>query len=232
MTSWPGWLPDLKVTPLSTAALATLVAEAAVSSSLAAAAADPAHGVRVGVDGALAADCGGLADAVAEVVRAGGRPVARVSREDFLRPRSVRLELGADDPDAGWKRWYDDGGLRREVLDPVGPDARPDGAMTWLPALWDEARDRSVRAVREPAAPGTVVMVSGPYLLRWELADAFDLVVHLETSPAALARRSPPEDLDRVAGSWRRYLDETAPTERASYVVRLEDPQHPALVTP
>jgi hypothetical protein len=232
MTSCRGWPPDLKVTPLSTAALATLVAEAAVSSSLAAAGADPAYGVRVGVDGALAGDAAALADAVAEAVGAAGRPVARVSREDFLRPRSVRLELGADDPDAGWERWYDDGALRREVLDPMGASARPDGAMTWLPALWDEARDRSVRAVREEAAPGTVVVVSGPYLLRWELADAFDIVVHLETSPAALARRCPGRDLGRVAGSWLRYVEETAPAERASYVVRLEDPRHPALVRP
>ena len=103
--------------------------------------------------------------------------------------------------------------------------------MHLLPVLWDAERDRSARASRVPAAPGTVVVVDGPYLLRWELADAFDLVVHLDVSPAALARRCPAADLARVAGSWARYLDETDPAERASYVVRLEDPRHPALVT-
>ena len=118
------------------------------------------------------------------------------------------------------------GRLRREVLDPLGAG----GAMRLLPVLWDAERDRSARAARVPAAPGTVVVVDGPYLLRWELADAFDLVVHLDVSPAALARRCPADDLVRVAGSWARYLDETDPAERASYVVRLEDPRHPALV--
>ena len=103
--------------------------------------------------------------------------------------------------------------------------------MQLLPVLWDAERDRSARAERVAAAPGTVVVVDGPYLLRWELADAFDLVVHLAVSPAALARRCPADDLARVAGSWARYLDETDPAERASYVVRLEDPRHPALVT-
>ena len=89
-----------------------------------------------------------------------------------------------------------------------------------------------MRAARLVAArPGTVVVVDGPYLLRWELADAFDLVAAPETSPAALARRCPAEDLARVAGSWQRYVEETAPAERAAYVVRLEDPRHPALVT-
>ena len=141
--------------------------------------------MRVGVDGALAADTAPLADAVAAAVADAGRPVVRVSREDFLRPRSVRLELGADDVDAGWERWYDDGALRREVLDPLGAG----GSMQLLPALWDAERDRSVRAARLPPRPGTVVVVDGPYLLRWELADAFDLVVHLDVSPAALARR-------------------------------------------
>jgi hypothetical protein len=208
------------------------VAEAAVSLSLAAARADPPHGVRLGIDGALDADSGPLADLVAEQVAAAGRPVAMVRRADFVRPRSVRLELGADDPDAGWERWYDDGALRREVLDPLGVEAAGSGsAMTWLPALWDAERDRSLRADRQVAAPGTVVLVSGPYLLRWELADAFDLVVHLDVSAAALTRRSDPAELARLAGSWARYVEETAPAGRAAYVVRLEDPRHPALVT-
>jgi hypothetical protein len=206
--------------------------------SLAAAAADPPYGVRVGVDGAVDSDAGQLADEVAQAVAGAGRPVARVRRADFLRPRSVRLELGADDPDAGWERWYDDSTLRREVLDSVGPGSVGPGsvgpgaaaARGWLPALWDVERDRSVRAGRQAAAPGQVVVVDGPYLLRWELADAFDLVAHLETSEAAMARRVPAEELARVSGSWRRYAEETAPAERATYLVRLEDPRHPALV--
>jgi hypothetical protein len=195
--------------------------------SLDAAAAVPPYGVRVGVDGAVESDTGPLAAAVASAVAEAGRPVGRVRRADFLRPRSVRLELGADDPDAGWERWYDDSALRREVLDPLGVGSSP---PTWLPALWDEERDRSVRAERQVAAPGQVVVVDGPYLLRWELADAFDLVLHLQVSDAALARRVAAADLVRVAGSWRRYAEETAPAERASYVVRLEDPRHPALI--
>jgi hypothetical protein len=202
------------------------VAEAAVSLSLATASAEPAYGVRVGCDGALPGDTRPLADAVSAAIEAAGRPVARVSREDFLRPRSVRLELGADDPDAGWERWYDDAGLRREVLDPLGPG----GSMRWLPTLWDAEQDRATRASRRAAAPGTVAVVDGPYLLRWELADAFDLVLHVEVSDAALARRCVEADRPRVGGSWSRYVEETAPAERAPYVVRLEDPRRPALV--
>jgi hypothetical protein len=218
--------------PISPGVLAELVAAATTELSLAAAASAAPSGVRVGIDGASGADTRRVADLIARAVETLGRPVARVRRDDFVRPRSVRLELGASDEDAGWERWYDDGALRREVLEPLGPGAGSDCAMTWLPALWDIERDRSVRAERRVAAPGTVAVVDGPYLLRWELADAFDLVVHLDVSDAALARRVGAESLARIRGSWRRYVEETAPAERASYVVRYDDPAHPALVTP
>ncbi len=95
--------------------------------------------------------------------------------------------------------------------------------MHWLPVLWDAERDRSARADRLAAPPGAVAVVDGPYLLRWELADAFDLVVHLDVSPAALARRCEPAALERTAGSWREYVEQTEPAARADYVVRLED---------
>jgi len=192
------------------------------------------HGVRVGVDAAVVDDGRELADAVAAALADHGLPVARVRQEGFLRPRSIRLELGADDPDAAWERWYDDAGLRREVLDPLGPG----GAMTWVETLWDAGADRASRAPRRPAAPGTVVVLDGRFLLRWELADAIDLAVHLQTSAAAQARRTPdePERL-RLLPSWQRYLDETDPMGRvlsgsvAGVVVRYEDPRRPALVS-
>jgi hypothetical protein len=191
--------------------------------------------VRVGVDAPVVDDGSDLADALAETLAGRGLPVARVRQLGFLRPRSIRLEYGADDPDAAWERWYDDAGLRREVLDPLGPS----GAMTWVESLWDADADRASRAPRRPAAPGAVAVVDGRFLLRWELADAFDLVVHLQTSEAAQARRTADDaDRRRLLPSWRRYLDETDPAGRlltgaaSGVVVRYEDPRRPALVSP
>ena len=159
---------------------------------------------------------------------AAGRTVLRVSAEDFLRPRSVRLEHGADDPDAGYERWYDTSALLREVLDPLAPG----GSGQWLPALWDAAADRATRAPRRPAPPGAVLVLDGPFLLRWELSGALDAVAHLQTSPAAQRRRLDPGDAVRVPGAWERYLAETDPASRADVLVRCEDPRHPALVLP
>jgi hypothetical protein len=181
---------------------------------------------RVAVDGAVPTDTGALADLVAGVLRAEGRPVLRVRAEDFLRPRSVRLEHGAQDPDAGYERWVDHLALRREVLDPLGPD----GDLRWLPTLWDPARDRATRAPREQAPPGSTLVLDGPFLLRWETADAVDVGVHLVAGDAALARRLPAAAARRVQGAWARYTAETWPAERADLVVRVEHPDRPALL--
>ena len=72
---------------------------------------------------------------------------------------------------------------------------------------------------------GTVVVVDGPFLLRRELAGGFDLTVHLQTSAAAIARRG-----SSLGASWQAYLDDADPAASASFVVRHDDPRHPALV--
>lgn len=180
----------------------------------------------MGVDGCVPDDAAALADDVTARLTRRGVPTARVRQADFPLPRSQRLELGADDPDALWERWYDNDTLRREVLDPLGPG----GAMTWLPTLRDPVTDRSTRAARRPAVPGTVVVVDGRFLLRWELADVFDLVVHLQTSAAAQARRLDDEERARAVPSWQRYLHEADPAARAHLVVRHDHPHRPALL--
>jgi hypothetical protein len=225
--------PPRRYEPVTTTALAGRVADAVLD--LAAAARAAGHGVRLGVDSAVVADGGALADEVAGTLAAHGLAVARVRQQDFLRPRSIRLEHGGDDPDAAWERWYDDAGLRREVLDPLGPG----GGQTWVESLWDAAADRASRAPRRPAPAGTVAVVDGRFLLRWELADAFDLAVHLQTSSAAQTRRTPDaEERARLLPSWQRYLDETDPDGRVlsggapGFVVRYEDRRRPAVVRP
>ena len=111
--------------------------------------------------------------------------------------------------------------------------------MTWVESLWDAEADRASRAPRRAAAPGTVVVLDGRFLLRWDLADAVDLVLHLQTSTAAQSRRVlDPVARERLLPSWQRYLDETDPVGRVlsgaapGLVVRHEDPRHPALVLP
>ena len=162
---------------------------------------------------------------MARALRDRAVPVARVRAGDFLRARSLRLELGRDDPDAFLERWYDLQALRREVLDPLGPGGRG----TWLARLRDPDTDRAVRAPAEMAAAGTVLVLDGRFLLRDELAGGLDLTVFLDTSAAARTRRVPPGEAARVLPAWDRYLAETRPQRLATLVVRHDHPDRPAL---
>ncbi|GAA2147168.1 hypothetical protein GCM10009760_37670 [Kitasatospora kazusensis] len=210
----------MQVNPISPDRLAQLLAE-----RIAALPADDGRWIRVAVDGAPAARPGELADALVEPLRLRGRPVQRVSADDFLRPASVRLEYGRHDPDAYHDLWLDDGALLREVLDPL----EPGGSGLILPTLRDAATDRATRAPYIPLPPGGVLVLDGALLLgRWL---PFDLTVHLTLTPAALARRTP-ADRQWTLPAFARYAAETDPATAADLTVRSDDPRHPALVLP
>ena len=185
---------------------------------------EPDTRVRVGIDGPAAAAPDHLADALVEPLRAGGRPAVRVSTADFLRPASLRLEFGRQNPDSFYLGWFDESGLAREVLQPAGPD----GSGRILTRLWDARADRAAREPYQELPPGSVVIVSGPLLLGGGLA--FDLTVHLEVSAAALRRRTPPDE-QWTLPAFERYAREVAPASFADVVVRADDPRHPAIVT-
>lgn len=180
---------------------------------------------RLGVDGAVHAETETVADQVSSLAAAAGVHVLRVRATGFLHRRSVRLEHGSQDVASAYERWFDWGALLRDVLEPLAEPA----AMTWLAALWDADKDRPARQTARPAPPGSLAVVDGPYLLRWELIGAFDTTVHLLTSEQALHRRFPADDDPRPA-AWQRYLLECSPAERADLVVRHDHPERPAVL--
>lgn len=207
----------MRVTPISPERLAGLLAERIHGLS------DGDRRLRVAFDGAAAARPDRLADALVEPLRLLGRPVLRVSAGDFLRPASVRLEYGKQDPDAFHDLWLDEGALLRELLDPLEPDA--DGRV--LPTYWNPVTDRSTRARYVRVPPRGVLLLDGPFLLgRWL---PFELTVHLTQSAAALARRTPP-DQQWTLPAFERYRTETDPAALADLTVRVDDLRHPALV--
>lgn len=184
----------------------------------------PGHPLRVAVDGPPWAGIDVVTGLVDRLVAA-GRPVDVVEVADFLRAASLRLERGRDDSDAFYEDWVDVDALRREVLDPLGPD----GSRRWLPTLWDAQRDRATRADYRTATDDTVVLVRGWFLLGAGLP--WDLTVHLAVSAAARRRRVPAEAAIRELPAYDRYDAEVAPASVADIVVRCDDPRHPALVT-
>lgn len=172
---------------------------------------------RVIVDGARAARPGELADALVDPLRALGRPVQRVSTEDFLRPASVRLEHGHTDPGAYHDDWLDVRGLHREVLSPLDPG----GTGRVLPSLWNAATDRASRADYVTLPGGGVLVLDGTLLLDRDLPA--ELTVHLWLSPSALARQTEPE-WQWTLPAYERY------EPNPDVLVRYDHADRPALV--
>jgi hypothetical protein len=177
--------------------------------------------VRVAVDGAAPARPEELADALVGPLRLRGREVVRVSAGDFLRPASLRFEHGRTDPDVFYDEWLDSAALGREVLHPL----EPGGSGRVLPALWDRAADRALRAGYVTLKPGGVLLLDGALLLGRGMP--FDLTVHLWLSPGALRRKV--ED-HWTLPAYARYEREVDPTHAADLVVRVDHPDRPALV--
>jgi len=211
------------VTPLTPQALAQLAVRQA--GPLLATAREAGTAVRLAVDGAVEAETAALGDLLVEAALARGVAALQVRAADFWHRRSVRLEWGPHDVDSAYRRWVDWASLRREVLDPLTDP----GAMSWLPRLRDRDSDRSARDPARAAAPGALLVVDGPYLLRRELSGSVDVAVHLVTSAAALGRRFP-ADGDPRPGAWARYVQECGPASRADLVVRHDHPDRPALL--
>lgn len=183
----------------------------------------PEGRLRVAVDGPPAAGPEVLADALVDPLRVRGRPAIRISTKDFLRPASLRLEFGRRNPDSFYAGWFDEAGLGREVLDP----AAPGGSGRIVTRLWNAETDRAAREPYQVLAPDAVLLVSGPLLLGGGLA--FDVAVHLELSPAALRRRTAPEE-QWTLPAFERYAEEVDPSAFADVVLRVDDPRHPAMV--
>lgn len=185
-------------------------------------AARPSGGwTRVAVDGAPPSRPDEFADRLAEGLRLRGRATLRVSARDFQRPASLRFERGRDDPDARYDDWLDTGGLTREALAPLAPG----GTGRVLPSLWDAAADRATRAGYVELEAGGVLVVDGELLLGRGLA--FEHTVHLWLSKPALARLLADE---WALPAFARYDAEVRPLHIADTGVRVDDPDHPALL--
>lgn len=174
----------------------------------------------VAIDGARATDPDGLARRLVEPLRARSRPCVHAPAAGFWRDASLRLEYGHTDEYSLRHDWLDVAALRRELLDPIA-DGRP-----FVASLRDPVTNRSTREPARAPEPGTVVLVSGEFLLGHDLA--FERVITLSASAGALARRTPAE-LAWTLPVIAAYEAEVRPSEISDIDIRLNDPRHPAL---
>ncbi|MBE7188161.1 hypothetical protein, partial [Jatrophihabitans endophyticus] len=145
-------------------------------------------------------------------LRALGRPAVHVVAETFWRDASLRLEHGHQDVES-YPDWLDREALRRETLEPFAAGA------DFLTSLRDPVTNRSTREAAHAFVPGSVLVVSGAFLLGDVLP--FEHTVHLHLPPDARARRTPPAEAWTLP-AFEAYDAAVRPVERADVTVRLD----------
>lgn len=193
--------------------------------------------VRVAVDGVDGSGKTVFADELAAELAARGRPVVRVSADDWHQVRELRYARGRASSEGFWLDSYDYPRLRAEVLDPLGPG----GSRDYRARGHDLDTDEVLSGPVSHAPAGSVVLVDGLFLQRAELEGCFELAIWLdvpfEETAARMAERdgtSPdPEDpsMQRYVGAQRTYFEQRAPWTRADLVVDNTDLAAPFVVT-
>ncbi|SNY11003.1 cytidylate kinase family protein [Paractinoplanes atraurantiacus] len=162
-----------------------------------------AHPVRVAVDGPPAAGKTTLADELAVVLRARGRDVIRATIDDFLFPRARRYARGEFSAEGCYYDTHDNDGLKRVLLDPLGPD----GDRRFQTAVYDHETDTVSSPPPVTASAGAVLLFDGVFLLRPELIDRWELRIFVSVALEKTVERAVIRERADVERRWReRYL--------------------------
>ena len=194
----------------------------------------------VGIDGASGTGKSTFADELAVRLAARGDHVVRSTTDSFHRPRAERMRRGPTSPVGYYRDSHDLDAIVAELLLPFA-----EGRSTVRVAAFDEPTDSPVEGLAEDIPAEAVLVFDGLFLLRPELSDHWDLVVHLTADDrreadwhaylhgdlpadptqrdAEIAARLERARWPRYAEGWQLYLDEVAPLDRATVVVDNDD---------
>ena len=197
----------------------------------------PERMIRIAIDGVDGAGKTTLADALAPLVTAQGRPTIRASVDDFHHPRAVRYARGRYSPDGFYLDSYDYDAFRELLLDPLSPG----GSGQYAARRFDLENDQPFELDPQPAGTTAALIVDGIFLHRPELRSCWDLSIFLKVNfevslPRGAARgqsfdaidpNSPPHQ--RYVGGQKRYLVECDPEQQADIVIDYNDMQSPKI---
>jgi uridine kinase len=194
--------------------------------------------IRIAIDGVDGAGKTTLADAVAPLVTALGRPTIRASVDDFHHPRAVRYARGRYSSDGFYLDSYDYGAFRRLLLDPMSPG----GSGRYTAMRFDLENDQPLDLDPQQAAPAAALIVDGIFLHRPELRSCWDLSIFLKADfevslPRGAARGQSFDAIDpnspshrRYVGGQKRYLAECVPEQQADIVIDYNDLKAPTIL--
>lgn len=195
--------------------------------------------VRVGIDGVDASGKTTLADELVHPLEQRGRQVIRASIDGFHRPRAERYRLGADSPKGYYLDSFDHGGLRDELLVPLGQ-----GSRVYRRAVFDFRSDSPVDEPSVEAPPDAILLFDGVFLFRPELDQYWDYRIFVDVDFDEALRRACERDKDlfgsaeavrkryqaRYIPGQRLYLQTVRPAESANVMLKNADPSQPQLI--
>jgi uridine kinase len=199
------------------------------------------HPVRVGIDGIDGSGKTRLAEELASVLQALGRPVIRASLDRFHQPREVRHRQGRYSPKGYFEDSFNYPVLRSDILVPLGPR----GSLRYRSAHFDYPLDSETEEPWRDAAPDSILLFDGVFLKRPELAGDWDYHVFVDCGFKTAIERVLRRDLDlfgpeeEVRKLYRKrffpgqllYLSQCRPQDSADVFLKNDDFANPRLLT-
>ena len=205
----------------------------------------------VAVDGVDGAGKSTFADELAGALSGDGRSIIRSTIDWFHRPRADRRCRGDRSPIGFYEDSHDLATLRARLLDPLLAGV----GHRYQVAAFDEPADRTLDPEPIEIAGDEILLFDGIFLLRPELAAAWDVTIFLDGKARVqlerlglvfddLAFAPAPNDtavvdrvldwvarIDRYASGMQIYLDSVDPASTADLVIDNNDLAHPSIVS-
>jgi uridine kinase len=199
-----------------------------------------AHPTRVAIDGVDAAGKTTLADELATVIGAMGRPIIRASIDGFHNPATTRRRRGPLSPVGYFEDSFNNEALLSSLLRPLGPD----GSREVTRAVFDFRKDTAVDVGAQLVASDAILLFDGVFLLRRELREYFDFSIFVRADFSVTTARAEQRDVmlfgsvDEVRKRYREryvpgqqlYLTTCEPEQWASVVIDNNNPLQPTLI--
>lgn len=197
------------------------------------------HPTRVAIDGVDGSGKTTLADELVEPIRRAGREVIRGSIDGFHNPRVVRYARDSDSPEGYFLDSFDYAAVRRELLEPLGPE----GNRKLRTAVFDYRVDRAVDSPARIAGDDAVLLFDGVFLQRPELEGQWDVTIWVDAPFEITVERAIARDARRggdageTRGKYERryvpgqelYMRQCRPKERADIVFANTDLARPTV---
>ena len=198
------------------------------------------HPLRVAIDGVDAAGKTSLANELAPLIAAAGRPVIRASVDGFHNPRHIRHQRGPESPTGFYYDSFNYPLVIEKLLQPIGPD----GNRQVQTAAHDHHTDSFLNPPTQTAAEDAILLFDGIFSLRPELADHWDLVIFIDVRFEVVLQRAVVRDQEaigepaqviaryqnRYIPGQQIYLSNCHPKEKAAIVLDNNDLENPIII--